>query len=130
MSGHGWKKERSRQSRRSLQGALYRLEEQEHAPQRRERAHRSMAVKVTRASRRISYLLPPSSLAGPKKNTVASRREAAAILRKGIVDANGVEALDKLFKEIGPKFKDRNGGYTTGLQARRSQGRQCRSRTR
>lgn len=47
-----------------------------------------------------------------KENTVASRREAAAIVRKGIVDANGVEALDKLFKEIGPKFKDRQGGYT------------------
>jgi hypothetical protein len=27
------------------------------------------------------------------------------------VDANGVEALDKLFKEIGPKFAKRNGGY-------------------
>lgn len=47
-----------------------------------------------------------------KENTVASRREAAAIVRPGIVNAKGVEALDVLFAEIGPKFKDRKGGYT------------------
>lgn len=47
-----------------------------------------------------------------KANTLASRRQAAAVLRHGIVDENGVEALDKLFKEIGPKFKDRASGFT------------------
>ena len=47
-----------------------------------------------------------------KQGDVAARREAAKVVRPGIVDANGVEALDKLFKEIGPKFANRNGGYT------------------
>lgn len=46
-----------------------------------------------------------------KVDTVAHRREAAKIVRHGIVDENGVEALDKLFKEIGPKYATRNGGY-------------------
>jgi large subunit ribosomal protein L17 len=47
-----------------------------------------------------------------KKGDVAARREAGKVVRPGIKDAAGVEALDKLFKEIGPKFKDRKGGYT------------------
>ena len=47
-----------------------------------------------------------------KQGDLAARREAARIVRVGIQDANGVEALDKLFKELGPKFKDRKGGYT------------------
>lgn len=59
---------------------------------------------VTLASRMVTLA---------KKGDLASRREAARVLRHGIVDENGTEALDKLFKEIGPKFKDRNGGYLT-----------------
>ena len=47
-----------------------------------------------------------------KQGDLAGRREAMKVIRPGIVDANGVEAIDKLFKELGPKFKDRNGGYT------------------
>ena len=47
-----------------------------------------------------------------KENTLASRRHAASVLRDGIKDKNGVSALDKLFKELGPKMKDRVGGYT------------------
>lgn len=62
---------------------------------------------VTLASRMVTLA---------KKGDLASRREAARVLRHGIVDENGTEALDKLFKEIGPKFKDRNGGYLTVLK--------------
>ncbi len=47
-----------------------------------------------------------------KQNDLAARREAARVLRPGIADAKGVSALDKLFAELGPKFKDRQGGYT------------------
>ena len=47
-----------------------------------------------------------------KQGDLAGRREAMKVIRPGIVDANGVEAIDKLFKELGPKFKDRTGGYT------------------
>lgn len=47
-----------------------------------------------------------------KQGDLAARREAEKVLRPGIVDEKGVPALEKLFKELGPKFKDRKGGYT------------------
>ncbi len=50
-----------------------------------------------------------------KKNTLASRRQAAKILRK--VDASENEtALQKLFTMSNDRFKDRNGGYTRVLK--------------
>ena len=47
-----------------------------------------------------------------KQGDLAARRECEKVLRKGIKDEKGVDSLTKLLKEIGPKFKDRNGGYT------------------
>jgi len=46
-----------------------------------------------------------------KKDTVHARREANKILRPIKVD-NNKNVLDKLFSEIAPKYKTRNGGYT------------------
>ena len=46
-----------------------------------------------------------------KQNTLASRRQAAKLVRPE-TDANGVYALNKLFDEIAPRFAERNGGYT------------------
>lgn len=40
-----------------------------------------------------------------KKGTLAARRSAAAYLF-------GDEAVKKLFADVAPKYKDRNGGYT------------------
>lgn len=40
-----------------------------------------------------------------KKETLAARRSAASYLF-------GDEAVKKLFAEVAPKYKDRNGGYT------------------
>ena len=45
-----------------------------------------------------------------KKNTLASRRMARNNLQL-VSDENGT-VLQKLFNEIGPKYADRNGGYT------------------
>ena len=45
-----------------------------------------------------------------KKNTLSSRREALRILRKE--KNNNIEALDKLFNVLGPRFKNCNGGFT------------------
>ena len=45
-----------------------------------------------------------------KRGDLHARRLAAQTVRNGFVDENGVEALDKLFSEIGPKFASRNGG--------------------
>lgn len=50
-----------------------------------------------------------------KKGDLNSRRLAAAIVRH--VDAKeGKTALQKLFDEIAPSYKDRNGGYTSVLK--------------
>jgi large subunit ribosomal protein L17 len=70
-------------------------------------------VKVTSGVTKDLITLSAKLVGWAKENTVASRRNAARYVRKGILDAKGAEALDKLFAEIGPKFKGRNGGYTT-----------------
>ena len=41
-----------------------------------------------------------------KKGTLVSRRLALAILH------NDSKAVDKVFNELAPRYKDRNGGYT------------------
>ena len=51
-----------------------------------------------------------------KRGDLHARRLAAQTVRNGFVDENGVEALDKLLSEIGPKFASRNGGYTRALK--------------
>ena len=48
-----------------------------------------------------------------KKNTLASRRQAAAYIRNVVADEETQKTvLQKLFDEVAPKYKDRNGGYT------------------
>ena len=41
-----------------------------------------------------------------KKGTLVSRRLALAFLH------NDSKAVDKVFNELAPRYKDRNGGYT------------------
>jgi large subunit ribosomal protein L17 len=45
-----------------------------------------------------------------KKNTLASRRQAAQTVRK--LAAGEKDAVQKLFDDIAPRFAERNGGYT------------------
>ena len=48
-----------------------------------------------------------------KQGDLAARREAASYVRDVVADkATGKTALQKLFDEIGPRYADRNGGYT------------------
>lgn len=52
-----------------------------------------------------------------KKGDVASRRQAARIVRDVYVDKKETQtALQKLFDVIAPRYKDRNGGYTRVLK--------------
>ena len=69
-------------------------------------------VKVTSGVTKDLVSLAEKMVTFAKQGDLAGRREAMKVIRHGIVDANGVEAIDKLCKEIGPKFKDRDGGYT------------------
>ncbi|MCC3161042.1 MAG: 50S ribosomal protein L17 [Mollicutes bacterium PWAP] len=50
-----------------------------------------------------------------KKGTLAARRNAEKILRP--VEKDGVPVGKYLFEVIGPKYKDRNGGYTRIIKA-------------
>lgn len=49
-----------------------------------------------------------------KKGDLASRRRAAQIIRN--VSVEDKTALQKLFSDIGPRYADRNGGYTRILR--------------
>jgi large subunit ribosomal protein L17 len=52
-----------------------------------------------------------------KVNDVHSRRLALRIVRPFVVDEKEkILAIDKLFNELGPRYKDRQGGYTRALR--------------
>lgn len=52
-----------------------------------------------------------------KEDVMNAKRQAARFVRNVYVDeAKEVSAMDKLFATIGPKMKDRNGGYTRQLK--------------
>ncbi|MDD4532179.1 MAG: 50S ribosomal protein L17 [Bacilli bacterium] len=58
-----------------------------------------------------------------KKGDVAARREANKYVRRFFVDKEQKQtALQKLFDEIGPRYKDRNGGYTRVLKVENRRG--------
>ena len=50
-----------------------------------------------------------------KANTLASRRQAAELIRFEKDDEDNY-AIQKLFNEIAPRYVDRNGGYTRVLK--------------
>ena len=52
-----------------------------------------------------------------KKGDLASIRQAAKLIRFEYVDEEkNTFAIQKLFKELAPKYSDRNGGYTRVLK--------------
>ena len=56
-----------------------------------------------------------------KENVMNAKREANRFVRN-IEVSEGVTATDKLFNVIGPKMKDRNGGYTRRLKLENRRG--------
>ncbi len=50
-----------------------------------------------------------------KKDTVQARREVAKVLRHVNITEKQ-DAVQKLFSDIAPKYKERNGGYTRVLK--------------
>ncbi|ADX69536.1 50S ribosomal protein L17 [Lactobacillus helveticus] len=58
-----------------------------------------------------------------KRGDLASRRKAAAFVRNEVADVHEKKdavivksALQKLFSDVAPRYKDRNGGYTRILK--------------
>lgn len=47
-----------------------------------------------------------------KDGSLNARRQAAETVRFEVVNEEGQYAVQKLFDEIGPRYKDRTGGYT------------------
>ena len=47
-----------------------------------------------------------------KRGDLHARRQAAAVCHHTIDEATGKDAVQKLFDEVAPKYKDVNGGYT------------------
>ena len=50
-----------------------------------------------------------------KKDTIQARREVSKVLRN-VEITDSQDAVQKLFSDIAPKYKDRNGGYTRVLK--------------
>ena len=50
-----------------------------------------------------------------KEDAMNAKRNAARFIRN-LEDEAGVNVLNKLFNELGPKFASRNGGYTRQLK--------------
>ncbi|MFA7100851.1 MAG: 50S ribosomal protein L17 [Bacilli bacterium] len=58
-----------------------------------------------------------------KAGDLHSRRQAAAIVRDIYVDDKQTQTvLQKLFSELGPRYKDRKGGYTRALKVDQRKG--------
>ncbi|MCR8613231.1 MAG: 50S ribosomal protein L17 [Mycoplasma sp.] len=72
--------------------------------------HGKIKTTITKAKELRRHVEKMITLA--KKNTLASRRKAAAWLRDVPSKKDGKDALQYLFEVLGPKYKDRNGGYT------------------
>ncbi|MDP8230235.1 MAG: 50S ribosomal protein L17 [Candidatus Gorgyraea atricola] len=63
------------------------------------------SIKTTKVKAKETSRLAEKLVTTAKKNTVASRRNAYAILRDR-------DLVSELFNQIAPLFKERNGGYT------------------
>lgn len=83
----------------------------------------SEQVKVTSLTAKQLQPVAERLIAYAKKGDLAARREAARIVRNVYTDKSEKEtALQKLFNTLGPRFKDRNGGYTRCLKLENRRG--------
>ena len=73
-------------------------------------------VKVTEATGRAVVKEAERLVTLTKKEDVMNAKRQAARFVRNISNEKGVSALDVLFNELGPRFKDRNGGYTRRLK--------------
>ena len=74
------------------------------------------SVKVTEATARDVVKEADRLVTLTKKEDVMNAKRQAARFVRNIANEEGKPALDVLFAEIGPKMKDRQGGYTRRLK--------------
>ena len=80
------------------------------------------SVKVTEAVARDVVKEADRLVTLTKKEDVMNAKRQANRFVRNIEVSEGVSATDKLFNVIGPKFKDRNGGYTRRLKLENRRG--------
>lgn len=80
------------------------------------------SVKVTEAVARDVVKEADRLVTLTKKEDVVNARRQANRFVRNIEVSEGVSATDKLFNVIGPKMKDRNGGYTRRLKLENRRG--------
>ena len=80
------------------------------------------SVKVTAATSKDVIKQADRLVTLTKKEDVMNAKRMAARFVRNITDEDGVNAMDKLFSVIGPKMKDRNGGYTRQLKVANRRG--------
>jgi len=74
-------------------------------------------VEVTKTTAKQVSAIADRLVTYAKKGDLASRRLAASFVRDVYTDKDEKQtALQKLFSDIAPRFKDRNGGYTSILK--------------
>ena len=74
------------------------------------------SVKVTEAVARDVVQEADRLVTLTKKEDVMNAKRQAARFVRNIENEKGVSALEVLFSEVGPKMKDRQGGYTRRLK--------------
>ena len=74
------------------------------------------SVKVTEATARDVVKEAEHLVTLAKKEDVMNAKRQAARFVRNVNNEAGKSALDVLFTEIGPKMKDRQGGYTRRLK--------------
>jgi large subunit ribosomal protein L17 len=80
------------------------------------------SVKVTEAVARDVVKEADRLVTLTKKEDVMNAKRQAARFVRNVEASEGVKALDRLFNVIGPKMKDRNGGYTRRLKLENRRG--------
>jgi len=80
------------------------------------------SVKVTEAVARDVVKEADRLVTLTKKEDVMNAKRQANRFVRNIEVSEGVSATDKLFNVIGPKMKDRNGGYTRRLKLENRRG--------
>ena len=80
-------------------------------------------ITVTQTVARDLSALADKMITLGKRGDLHARRLAAATVRDIWADEkNNVTALQKLFSDIAPRYKDRNGGYTRVLKVANRRG--------
>ena len=79
-------------------------------------------VKVTKATSVDVVKEAAKLITLTKKEDVMNAKRSAMRFLRNVSDEKGVSALDKLFNELGPKMKDRQGGYTRTLRLENRRG--------